>query len=46
MKFHSFEQLRGIHDPPTTKGIARLLLSVMAAMVILGGLVMLIPLGS
>jgi hypothetical protein len=46
MKFHSFEQLRRIHDPPATKGITRLILSVMAAMAILGGLVMLIPLGS
>ena len=46
MKFHSFEQLRRIHDPPPTKGVGRLLLAVMAATAILSGLVMLIPLGN
>ncbi len=46
MKFHSFEQLRKVHDPPDAKGFVRLLLSVMAATVILSGLVMLIPLGT
>lgn len=47
MKFHSFELLRRIHhDVPTGKGVVRLVLSVMAATIILGGLVMLIPLGT
>jgi hypothetical protein len=46
MKFHGFEQLRRIHHVPPGKGAFRLVLSVMAATLILSGLVMLIPLGT
>ena len=46
MEFHSFEQLKRMEDGRSVMGAVRLILSVMAAIAILGGLVMLLPLGA
>jgi len=46
MEFHSFEQLKRIGDARTGKVAVRLILSVVAAIVVLSGLVMLLPLGT
>ncbi len=46
MKFHSFEELKRIHGIRTDKGIVRFTVSLIAATLILSGLVMLIPLGT
>ncbi len=46
MKFHSFEELKKRHGIASDKGILSLIMALMAATVILSGLVMLIPLGT
>jgi len=46
MEFHSFEQLKRIENARAGKGAVRLILSVVAAIVVLSGLVMLLPLGT
>ena len=46
MKFHSFDELRKMHGVPTGNGIVRHVLSLIAAITIVGGLIMLIPLGT
>ncbi len=46
MKFHSFDELRKMHGLPTNKGIVRHVLSLIAAITMVGGLIMLIPLGT
>jgi len=46
MKFHSFDELRKVHGLARNKGIARHALSLIAAITMVGGLIMLIPLGT
>jgi hypothetical protein len=46
MKFHSFDELRKVHGLLTDTGPVRHLVSLIAAITMLGGLIMLIPLGT
>jgi hypothetical protein len=44
MKFHSFEQLRNIHNIPSGSPVGRFLFSVAIAIALFGVLLMLMPL--